>query len=48
MLHQKIELARQLLNAQNLESNEEGQGGVYLGGGALLLIIIVVLLVLVL
>jgi hypothetical protein len=49
MLGLKIELLRRLLaQAQNVEQNEEGQGGVYIGGGALVIIVIVLLLILLL
>ena len=49
MLGMKVELLRRLLaQAQTVEQNEEGQGGVYIGGGALVIIVIVLLLILLL
>ena len=49
MLTAKIELLRRLLaQAQELETQEEGAGGVYIGSGVLLVILVIVLLVLLL
>lgn len=49
MLQHKIELIRQLLEqAQNVEKDEQGQGGVYIGGGAIVIILIVILLIMLL
>jgi hypothetical protein len=49
MLQAKIELIRRLLEqAQTVEKDEEGQGGVYIGGGAIVIILIVILLIMVL
>ena len=49
MLKAKFELIRQLLEqAQNVEQDESGQGGVYIGGGALVVIVIVILLIMLL
>jgi len=49
MLKAKIELIRRLLEqAQSVEQDEQGQGGVYIGGGALVIIVIVLLLILLL
>ena len=47
MLQAKIELIRRLLEqAQTVEKDEEGQGGVYIGGGAIVIILIVIVFVL--
>lgn len=49
MLTAKIELLRRLLaQAQELETNEEGAGGVYIGSGALIVIIVIILLIMLL
>ena len=49
MLQAKIDLLRRLLaQAQEIETNEEGQGGVYIGGGALVVIIVIILLIMLL
>jgi len=49
MLTAKIELLKRLLaQADEMESQEEGAGGVYIGSGLLVVILIVVLLILLL
>jgi|GEM_PF-6193016 len=49
MLQAKIELIRRLLaRAQTIETDEEAQGGVYIGGGALIVIIVIILLIMLL
>ncbi len=49
MLNAKIQLIRRLLEqAQAIEDNEEGQGGVYIGGGTIVIILIIILLIILL
>ena len=49
MLRHKIELIRRLIEqAQDVEKDEAGQGGVYIGGGAIVIILIVILLIMLL
>lgn len=49
MLRAKIELIRKLLEqAQTIEQDEEGAGGIYIGSGAVVVIIIIILLIILL
>jgi hypothetical protein len=49
MLTAKIELLRRLIaQAQEMEDNEEGAGGVYIGSGVLVVIIVIILLIMLL
>ena len=49
MFTAKIELLRRLLaQAEQMETKEEGAGGVYIGSGVLVVIIVIILLIMLL